>query len=111
MKHADTSKPFFSQADVAAALAAAQANPPVFDPENPPTTDADWEGAIASRSLPQLREKLAMRQRGPGHAPPKIPATIRFDHDVLDGLRATGRGWQTRVNEVMKEWLRRHFSA
>ncbi|MGE4369508.1 MAG: BrnA antitoxin family protein [Burkholderiaceae bacterium] len=36
----------------------------------------------------------------------KTPTTIRFDQDVLEGLRATGRGWQTRVNDAMREWLR-----
>jgi uncharacterized protein (DUF4415 family) len=38
----------------------------------------------------------------------KVQTTIRFDPDVLDALRAVGRGWQTRVNDVMKEWLRNH---
>jgi len=36
----------------------------------------------------------------------KVPTTIRFDPDVLDGLRATGRGWQTRANDALREWLR-----
>lgn len=36
----------------------------------------------------------------------KIPTTIRFDPDVLEGLRATGRGWQTRANDALREWLR-----
>jgi len=35
----------------------------------------------------------------------KVATTIRFDPDVLAGLRATGRGWQTRVNAAMREWL------
>jgi len=94
-----------------AALAAAEAHPPVFDPENPPTTDADWQNAIVSRSLPELREKLAVRRRGPGRAPPKVPTTIRFDAEVLNRLRATGRGWQTRVNDVIRDWLKSHPSA
>jgi uncharacterized protein (DUF4415 family) len=38
----------------------------------------------------------------------KIATTIRFDPDVLAGLRATGRGWQTRVNAALREWLHRH---
>src|SRR3546814_3598900 len=31
------------------------------------------------------------------------PTTIRFDPDVLEGLRATGRGWQTRANDRSEE--------
>ncbi len=38
---------------------------------------------------------------------PKVPTTIRFDQDVLDALKASGRGWQTRVNDAMREWLAR----
>jgi len=36
----------------------------------------------------------------------KTPVTLRLDTDVLEGLRATGKGWQTRVNDVMREWLK-----
>jgi len=72
---------------------------------------ADWKDAIVSRSLPQLQEKLAVRRRGPGRAPLKMPTTIRFDADVLTGLRATGRGWQTRVNDMARDWLKSQSSA
>ncbi len=110
MKRKPTSKPIFSTEEIANALAAAS-EVPVEDRDNPRTTPADWEGAVASQSLSELREKLAARHRGPGRAPHKIPTTIRFDADVLDALRASGKGWQTRVNEVMKEWLKDHTPA
>ena len=44
--------------------------------------------------------------RGPNRRPVKIQTAIRFDADVLADLRATGRGWQTRVNDTMREWLK-----
>jgi uncharacterized protein (DUF4415 family) len=47
------------------------------------------------------------RPVGSVKAKPKIPTTIRFDQDVLDALKASGRGWQTRVNEAMRDWLAR----
>jgi uncharacterized protein (DUF4415 family) len=102
--HASGSKPFFSKAEMEAAIDAAP-EVAVSDAENPPTTPEDWEIAIDSHSLPELREKLAVRRRGPGRAPLKVPTTIRFDPEVLAALRTTGRGWQTRVNDVMKEWV------
>ncbi|MGQ0708775.1 MAG: BrnA antitoxin family protein [Rhodoferax sp.] len=46
--------------------------------------------------------------RGPQKAPTKEVTTIRFDADVLAALRATGKGWQTRVNDAMREWLKTH---
>lgn len=33
----------------------------------------------------------------------KTATTIRLDDDVLDAFKATGRGWQTRVNAALKE--------
>jgi uncharacterized protein (DUF4415 family) len=32
--------------------------------------------------------------------------SLRMDIDVLEGLRATGKGWQTRINCIMREWLK-----
>ena len=37
----------------------------------------------------------------------KPPATLRLDPVVLAGLRATGPGWQTKANAVLKAWLAR----
>jgi uncharacterized protein (DUF4415 family) len=31
--------------------------------------------------------------------------TVRFDREVIDAFRATGRGWQTRMNQALREWL------
>lgn len=36
---------------------------------------------------------------------PKILTTVRFDAEVLAAFKATGRGWQTRMNDALKEWL------
>jgi uncharacterized protein (DUF4415 family) len=107
MKLKPTSAPSFDPATVAAALAAAK-NTPVVDGENPPTTLTDWQDAIVSHSLPEIREKLATRRRGPGRAPIKVPTTIRLDSDIVAAFKAGGHGWQTRVNEVLKEWVKTH---
>jgi uncharacterized protein (DUF4415 family) len=34
--------------------------------------------------------------------------TIRLEPDLLERLRATGPGWQTRINEALREWLTKH---
>lgn len=46
--------------------------------------------------------------RPPSTTPTKVSTTLRLDADVLEGLRATGPGWQTRVNAALRSWLRRH---
>ena len=50
-------------------------------------------------------------ERGPQKSPTKVPTTIRFDADVLAALKASGKGWQTRVNQVVKDWLNTHSPA
>ena len=41
------------------------------------------------------------RKRGPS----KVPVTIRLDIDLLDELKASGPGWQTRVTNVVRDWV------
>ena len=38
----------------------------------------------------------------------KVLVRIELDLDVLNAFKATGKGWQTRINEALKEWLREH---
>ncbi|GHU20508.1 hypothetical protein FACS189475_09420 [Betaproteobacteria bacterium] len=46
--------------------------------------------------------------RPPYEEPKKMPVTIRMDVDVIAALKVTGKGWQTRVNEAMREWVKTH---
>ena len=81
------------------------------DPDNPEWTDADFARALPAREFfsPEVYAQLcALRQRGPKDKPLKVPTTIRFDADVLAALKASGKGWQTRVNEAMREWVSKH---
>ena len=34
-------------------------------------------------------------------------ASLQLDADVLAAFRATGADWRRRVNEVLREWVRR----
>jgi len=57
-------------------------------------------------------EEIAARRRGRPTgtvaAVRKSATTIRFDEEVLAAFRATGRGWQTRMNNALKDWLKTH---
>jgi len=93
------SKPF-SAAEIAAAQKAAGSEPSVKSKK------VDWSqgtvtsgGGVAS-TLAGLR-----RIRGPNKRPAKEQVAIRLDPDVVGALRASGPGWQTRVNAALKEWL------
>lgn len=49
-------------------------------------------------------EAIAARKLGrPKAAVTKEAVKIRLDPDVLTVLRATGKGWQTRVNQILRE--------
>jgi len=48
------------------------------------------------------------RHAGSGN---KEQIAIRFDKDILAAFRATGRGWQTRMNDALKEWLKEHATG
>ena len=50
-------------------------------------------------------EKLIRRGR-PAALAPKQAVKLRLDPDVLAALRATGDGWQTRINDMLRASLR-----
>ena len=82
----------------------------------PPSGDYVWEGKDEDdRPLTptELRAGIAQYHRGRGRpaGSNKQQVAIRFDTDVLAQLRASGKGWQTRVNDVMRDWLKKHPSA
>lgn len=41
---------------------------------------------------------------------PKERVTVRFDRDVLDFFRADGKGYQTRMNAVLRAYMAAHRS-
>jgi uncharacterized protein (DUF4415 family) len=47
----------------------------------------------------------------PRLATPKVLVSIRYDADIIERFRATGEGWQTRMNDALREWLREHQPA
>ena len=77
------------------------------DPDNPEWTKADFaEARPASEVVPKLVAYAnAVRRRGAGAKPVKVQVTLRLDRDVVDGLRASGRGWQVRANAALRQLL------
>lgn len=58
----------------------------------------------AEEVVPEIVER-ARRGRGKQRAPIKERISIRLDADVLERYRASGRGWQSRINEVLRQSL------
>ncbi|MEY3980003.1 MAG: hypothetical protein RLZZ375_1432 [Pseudomonadota bacterium] len=49
-------------------------------------------------------QKLIKRGRPPSSST-KISTTIRFDAEIVAAFRADGPGWQSRINDALREWL------
>ena len=73
--------------------------------EIPELTDEDFaRGVLHHNGVPVQRGR-------PKSLSPKRQVTLRLDADVLDGMRATGPGWQTRANEALRKWVQRQRKA
>ncbi len=51
--------------------------------------------------------KLVRRGR-PRSEHPKIATSIRLSEEVLSRFKASGPGWQTRIDAALKDWLATH---
>jgi uncharacterized protein (DUF4415 family) len=77
------------------------------DTENPEGTTAEFAKATTFSGLSDgLCAKLSVR--GTQKAPIKERVTIRLSGEVVARFRASGSGWQTRIDAALKEWLETH---
>lgn len=68
------------------------------DPDALPLTEAEWNDV-----------KPLLRVGGrPKAEVTKERITIRLSPDVLAVFKATGKGWQSRIDAALKEWVREH---
>lgn len=87
------------------------------DPDNYESSDEELAQAKPmAEALPELHAALmaeiAKRKAGrPKAAVTKQTIAIRLDPDVLEAFKATGPGWQTRMNEALREWIERQRAA
>lgn len=80
----------------------------VHDADSPSTTEEDWINAFVSHSAAELHTEVACRKGATNLLSAKEQVAIGFDAEVLAYFRATGKGWQARMNDALKEWLKEH---
>jgi uncharacterized protein (DUF4415 family) len=77
------------------------------DPGMPEWTEQTFATARQAKDvLPSgLYDALVQqrRGRGPQKTPIKKPVTIRVDQDILKSYKSTGKGWQSRMNDALRE--------
>jgi uncharacterized protein (DUF4415 family) len=88
-----------------------KSNPELIDKENPEWTEEEFRKSRPAPEVmpelvgPQVAADMLKRRGRPKAAETKTHFNIRLDADVLDAFKATGRGWQTRINRALREWL------
>jgi uncharacterized protein (DUF4415 family) len=58
---------------------------------------------VLPADLMKVLPKRRPGERGQQKAPTKQQVTLRLDRDVIERFRATGEGWQSRINEVLRK--------
>ncbi len=84
------------------------------DPDDAP----ELNDAFFSQATPKIDDKIVSANEvkasfkqslgRPKAENPKKAISIRLSSDVLEYFRATGKGWQTRMNEVLQEYVALH---
>lgn len=83
-------------------------NPEMIDDENPEWTKETFKRAVPFTGLPKdLQKLLSGRKRGPQKAPTKQLISLRLSREVIEHFKATGPGWQTRIDQALKAKVRR----
>ena len=84
-------------------------NPELMDDDNPEWTADEAHAAKTFSALSEtLQTKLARRARGTQLTPTKERITIRLSPAVVETFRATGTGWQSRMDGALQDWLKTH---
>lgn len=71
---------------------------PWVDPDDAPKLTPAWFAGA------ELREGDKVIRRGrPRLAKPKKLVSLRLDHDLVEWFKASGEGWQTRINDELRK--------
>jgi len=74
--------------------------------ENPEWTAEDIRQAKPfAEAFPALAESLRRSRGRPPAENPKQQISLRLDPEVIEGFRAQGSGWQTRINNALRDAL------
>lgn len=76
--------------------------PVTFDDDNREWTEEDFARAKPIAEFPELQAAFPKSKGGRPRGSNKEQVALRLDKDVLAKFRATGPGWQTRINEALR---------
>ncbi|WJR67246.1 BrnA antitoxin family protein [Neorhizobium sp. CSC1952] len=77
------------------------------DPDSPEATDEQLaKGRPFREALPELAASIDRERARRGRPPvekPRQHVSLRLDPDVIDHYKATGKGWQSRMNDDLRK--------
>lgn len=77
----------------------------VYNPNDAQAVAKFWKDGVVSHSYEEFEKR---RGRGKQKAPTKVSTTLRLSPDVMTYFKATGEGWQTRVDMALREYIQAH---
>ncbi len=73
--------------------------------DSPPLTD---ELLTRMKPVRDTKPGIPPRVRGPQKSPQKTPVSIRLNQEVVEYFKAQGKGWQTKVNDILRKYVKTH---
>ena len=89
--------------------------PELIDDDAPELTEAWFAQARPAKEVladlvgEATAEQMLKPKRGrPALQNPKAHVNIRLDADIVGAFKDSGAGWQTRINNALRDWLNSH---
>ena len=82
-----------------------QTEQPGHDPQSIDAAQIEREITEKAEEPPRNLEESPPRRRGAQKSPKKVQISLRLDPDVLNALKAGGKGWQSRLNADLRSSL------
>ena len=80
----------------------------VPDDDIPEMTDAEFAAAKSLKTaMPEVVEAMKRGRGRPRVENPKERVSLRLDPKVVAAYKATGEGWQARINEILSRAISR----
>ena len=74
---------------------------------DPDAAEASDEALAQARpfaaAFPELADSIRRARGRPPVEKPRRHVSLRLDPDVLEKFKATGKGWQSRINDVLRD--------
>ena len=74
-----------------------------IDPDDAPELSDDW-----FEKADLYQGTIRVRRGRPKSASTKVLLSVRYSPEVVEYFKSTGEGWQTRMDEVLQEYVQTH---